>query len=58
MRYVEIEEYYLAEEDNSSPERQIFDFVDIPSFVTVLTGANVEPLYFLKVVDKGDWEAA
>ena len=50
---VEIEDYYFAEEDNGSQEEQIFDFVDIPSFVTLLTGANAEPLYFLKVIDKG-----
>ena len=45
---VEIEDYYFAEEDNGSQEEQIFDFVDIPSFVTLLTGANAEPLYFFK----------
>ena len=50
---VEIEDYYFAEEDNGSQDEQIFDFVDIPSFVTLLTGANAEPLYFLKVIDKG-----
>ena len=27
--------------------------MDIPSFVTLLKGANTEPLYFLKVIDKG-----
>ena len=31
---VEIEDYYFAEEDNGSQEEQIFDFVDIPSFMT------------------------
>ena len=37
---VEIEDYYFAEEDNDSQDEQIFDFVDIPSIVTLLTGAN------------------
>ena len=50
---VEIEDYYFAEEDNGSQDEQIFDFVDIPSFVILLTGANAEPLCFLKVIDKG-----
>ena len=50
---VEIEDYYFAEEENGSQDKQIFDFVDIPSFVTLLTGANAEPLYFLKVIGKG-----
>ena len=27
--------------------------MDIPSFVILLTGANAEPLCFLKVIDKG-----
>ena len=43
---VEIEDYYFAEEENGSQDKQIFDFVDIPSFVTLLTGANAVPLYF------------
>ena len=45
---VEIEDYYFAEEDDCSQDEQIFDIVDIPSFVTLLTGANAEPLYFFK----------
>ena len=49
---VETEDCYFAEEDNGSQNEQIFDFVDIPSFVTLLTGVNAEPLYFLKVIDK------
>ena len=48
---VEIEDYYFAK-DNGSQDEQIFDFVDIPSFVTLLTGANAEPLCFFKVIDK------
>ena len=49
---VETEDYYFAEEDNDSQDEQVFDFVDIPSFVNLLTGANAEPLCFLKVIDK------
>ena len=50
---LEIEDCYLADEENECNEEQIFDFVDIPSFVTLLTGAIVEPLYFLKIIHKG-----
>ena len=50
---VEIEDYYTAEEDNGSQDEQIFDIEDISSFVILLTGVNAEPLYFLKVIDKG-----
>ena len=50
---VEIEDYYIAEEDNGSQDEQIFDVEDISSFVILLTGVNAEPLYFLKVIDKG-----
>ena len=50
---VEIEDYYIAEEDNGSQDEQIFDIEDISSFVILLTGVNAEPLYFLKVIDKG-----
>ena len=33
--------------------QQIFDFVDVPSFVSLLTGNPAEPLYFVKVTEKG-----
>ena len=47
------EEYLYGEEFEGNRDEQIFDFVDIPSFVTLFTGANVEPLYFLKITEKG-----
>ena len=36
---LDVEDYYFAEEDNGSQDEQIFDFVDIPSLVTLLPGA-------------------
>ena len=30
-----------------------FDFVEIPSFVTLFIGVNARPLYFLKMAEKG-----
>ena len=50
---MELGDCYFEEENYSCQDEQIFDFVVIPSFVTLLTGANAEPLYFVKVIDKG-----
>ena len=44
------------EGDNEEIMKEIIedlDFAEIPSFVTVFTGVNAEPLYFLKVAEKG-----
>ena len=30
----------------------IFDFVEIPAFVTLFTAVNTEPVYFLKITEK------
>uniref|UniRef100_A0A7M5XJB5 Uncharacterized protein n=1 Tax=Clytia hemisphaerica TaxID=252671 RepID=A0A7M5XJB5_9CNID len=46
------ENYEFVEEDAVQTEYQIFDFVDIPSYATVLTGVNAESLYFLKLKEK------
>ena len=32
---------------------QIFDFLHVPSFVTLFSGNQTEPLYFVKVTEKG-----
>ena len=47
------EEYLDDEEFEVNRDEQIFDFVEIPSFVTLFTGVNAEPLYFLKITEKG-----
>ena len=49
----EVDECFLDEDLPIDRKEQIFDFVEIPSFVTVFTGASAEPLYFLKIVEKG-----
>ena len=46
------EEYLDDEELEGDRDEQIFDFVEILSFVTLLTGVNTEPLYFLKITEK------
>ena len=47
------EEYLEDEEFEGNRDEQIFDFVEIPSFVTLFTGVNTDPLYFLKITEKG-----
>ena len=49
----EVDECFLDEGLQIDQEEQIFDFVEIPSFVTVFIGVSAEPLYFLKIVEKG-----
>ena len=34
-------------------EQQVFEFVEAPSFVTLLIGSQVEPLYFIQIIEKG-----
>ena len=34
-------------------EQHVFEFVEAPSFVTLLTGSQVEPLYFVQITEKG-----
>ena len=33
-------------------KQQVFEFVEAPSFVTLLTGSQVEPLYFVQITEK------
>ena len=39
-----------AEDDR---EQQVFEFVEAPSFVTLLTGSQVEPLYVVQITNNG-----
>ena len=51
---VTVGEEYLADEDfEVSKEEKVFDFVEVPSFVTFITGVTDEPLYLLKLTKKG-----
>ena len=34
-------------------EQQVFEFVEAPSFLTLLTGSQVEPLNFVQITEKG-----
>ena len=48
------EEMEIFEDEPTESEGvQVFDFVDVPSYATVITGANTEPLYLLKLKEKG-----
>ena len=44
----------IAEVDR---EQQVSEFVETPSFVTLFTGSQVEPLYFVQVAEKGAAES-
>lgn len=44
-------EFFVVENDDSGKEEQIFDFVETPSYATLFTGANAEPLFFLKLIN-------
>ena len=41
------------DEDQIDKTDQIFNFVDVPSFVSLFSGSPNEPLYFVKVIGKG-----
>ena len=44
---------YDDENDDADRDEQIFEFVEVPSFVTLFTGSNTELLYFVQVTEKG-----
>ena len=41
------------EVDAIDKTEQIFDFLDVPSFVSLFSGNQNEPLYFVKATEKG-----
>ena len=46
------EEIDIFDEEADQSE-QIFDFVTMPSFISLFSGNSVKPLYFVKLVSKG-----
>ena len=40
-------------DEDIDQNQQIFDFVDVPSLMPLFTGNRAEPLYFVKVTEKG-----
>ena len=51
----DVESYDESDDDDDGIDRteQIFNFVDVPSFISLFSGSPNEPLYFVKVVGKG-----
>ena len=41
------------ENGEGNREQQVYEFLEAPSFVTLLTGSQVEPLYFVQITEKG-----
>ena len=48
-----IEDWYGDDEEDVNKGEQILDFIEVPSFVSLFTGSPSEPLYFVKVTEKG-----
>ena len=46
------EECLDDEKFEGNRNEQIFDFIEIPSFVTLFTNVNANPFYFLKITKK------
>ena len=46
------EEIYIFDGEVDQSE-QIFYFVTVPSFISLLSGNSVEQLYFVKLISKG-----
>ena len=51
----DVESYDESDDDDDGIDRtgQIFNFVDVPSFISLFSGSPNEPLYFVKIVEKG-----
>lgn len=45
--------FFEEEEPTENGGVKVFDFVDVPSYATVFTGTTAEPLFFLKLNEKG-----
>ena len=45
-------EKFDDEKAEGDREQQVFEFVGAPPFVMLLTGSQVEPLYFVQVREK------
>ena len=51
----DVESYDESDDDDDGIDRteQIFNFVDVLSFISLFSGSPNEPLYFVKIVEKG-----
>ena len=51
----DVESYDESDDDDDGIDRteQIFNFVDVLSFISLFSGSPNEPLYFVKIVKKG-----
>ena len=47
---IEVFDYEDADVDR---EKQVFEFVETATFITLFTGSQVKPLYFVQVTEKG-----
>ena len=47
------EEHLDDEKFEGNCDEEIFDFIEIPSFITLFTDVNAEAFYLLKITEKG-----
>ena len=52
MTLVILQTRCFEEKEHESYVHHIFDFVEIPSCVTLINGCSIEPLYFVLVIEK------
>ena len=56
FRTLYLDYYGDDEEDVVDKTEQILDFIEVPSFVSLFSGSQNEPLYFEQVTEKGTAE--
>ena len=48
--------YYVDDEEDVVKTEQILDFIEVPSFVSLFSGSQNEPLHLVQVTQKGSAE--
>ena len=47
------EKSWLADDESNKDPSQVFEFVDVPSFVALISCSSSEPVYFVKIEKRG-----
>ena len=53
MNEYESDEEEQDDDNYIDRSQQMFDFVEVPSYISLITGNTIKPLYFVKVTEKG-----
>ena len=46
----------MQDDENGEEASQVFEFIEIPSFVALISDGSSEPVYFVKVEAKANFE--